>query len=519
MTQLLQYALFCNGWKKGVSGSKYHPGRFDGVWTQATADALKAFQEFVELDPTGIATLDEWMALMVSYGNFNRPGAAIDCYTRLTDAHLEALSKKYKYVGRYLTGDVVIGGQRVAKNLLRPEMKRIFSHGLNLFLIFQDARQYMTENDTDDLYYYFTEARGYSDAEKAFCTAKTLGIPKDEIIYFAVDYDFMQAEVYARVVPYFKGINDYAKKEGKSFQIGIYSARNTCSIVAEEGYSISSFVSDMSSGYSGNMGYPLPEDWAFDQIDEFDIDTADGPLGIDKNVVSHRYLGINDFIKSEPDITDGFSANGEALILKPASASDIGVGVPVYWSKVLVDGKYVVRNPMFDYIWPDTCFNLQPSNSNGSARYVYFLDKGGRLNAGFIDMKDINNDARLSTYPFEQGHVMRDSETGESRIIVFPDPGPMDPPIEYTFITTAPVKIYYGDGKDKMTLPVNSRVTIASNCSTGASYPDRITAIQYMLPNGEGSIYEYIDADNGYGWVDLDLGLKPNDRRLISAWE
>ena len=237
MTQLLQYALFCNGWKKGVSGSKYHPGRFDGVWTQATADALKVFQEFVELDPTGIATLDEWMALMVSYGNFNRPGAAIDCYTRLTDAHLEALSKKYKYVGRYLTGDVVIGGQRVAKNLLRPEMKRIFSHGLNLLLIFQDARQYMTENDTDDLYYYFTEARGYSDAEKAFCTAKTLGVPKDEIIYFAVDYDFMQAEVYARVVPYFKGINDYAKKEGKSFQIGIYSARNTCSIVAEEGYS------------------------------------------------------------------------------------------------------------------------------------------------------------------------------------------------------------------------------------------------------------------------------------------
>lgn len=40
----------------------------------------------------------------------------------------------YTTVGRYLTGDLVMGGKRVAKNLLRGEMQTIFDTGLNLLL-------------------------------------------------------------------------------------------------------------------------------------------------------------------------------------------------------------------------------------------------------------------------------------------------------------------------------------------------------------------------------------------------
>lgn len=41
---------------------------------------------------------------------------------------------------------------------------------------------------------------------------------------------------------------------------------------------MSSFVADMSTGYSGNMGYPMPANWAFDQILEFQLVYSEGIL-------------------------------------------------------------------------------------------------------------------------------------------------------------------------------------------------------------------------------------------------
>lgn len=77
---------------------------------------------------------------------------------------------------------------------------------------------------------------------------------------------------------------------GSPYRIGIYSARNTCGIVSAQGLASSSFVSDMSTGYSGNLGYPLPSNWAFDQIQEY---TNSAGFGIDKNVTSGRYMGFS----------------------------------------------------------------------------------------------------------------------------------------------------------------------------------------------------------------------------------
>ena len=173
---------------------------------------------------------------------------------------------------------------------------------------------------------------------------------------------------------------------------------------------------------------------------------------------------------------------------------------------------------MFDYILPDTCFNLRPSYTEGSIVFVYFLDKGGRLNAGFIDMRDIKEDPQTSTYPYPLGYVTRDSETGSSSITVLPDPSPSDHAVEFTFIVTSPVTIYKQNGDKNRELPVNSRITIARNCETGAKFPDRISAVQFMLPSAEGGVFELIDPIVGYGWVDLDIGLKPNERKLISEW-
>ena len=114
-------------------------------------------------------------------------------------------------------------------------------------------------------------------------------------------------------------------------------------------------------------------------------------------------------------------------------------------------------------------------------------------------MRDIKEDPQTSTYPYPLGYVTRDSETGSSSITVLPDPSPSDHAVEFTFIVTSPV-------------------TIARNCETGAKFPDRISAVQFMLPSAEGGVFELIDPIVGYGWVDLDIGLKPNERKLISEW-
>lgn len=80
--------------------------------------------------------------------------------------------------------------------------------------------------------------------------------------------------------------------------MGVYGSRNICQRIFSEGLSQTSFVADMSSGYSGNSGYPLPENWAFDQIDTVHIEEGESFIEIDKNVASGIDLGQNTFDSS-----------------------------------------------------------------------------------------------------------------------------------------------------------------------------------------------------------------------------
>lgn len=97
----------------------------------------------------------------------------------------------------------------------------------------------------------------------------SLGIPSDTTIYFAVDYDAYDYEVTKKLIPYFREIRaifDALADLGQlpQYKVGIYGARNTCirtanDPVAKTNYS---FVSDMSTGFSGNLGFPMPSNWA-----------------------------------------------------------------------------------------------------------------------------------------------------------------------------------------------------------------------------------------------------------------
>lgn len=68
----------------------------------------------------------------------------------------------------------------------------------------------------------------------------------------------MDYQVTANAIPYFRGIREALKGKPLYYKVGIYGSRNTCTRVSDEGLAKSSFVGDMSTGYSGNMGYRIP---------------------------------------------------------------------------------------------------------------------------------------------------------------------------------------------------------------------------------------------------------------------
>ncbi|WP_344258007.1 hypothetical protein [Streptomyces sodiiphilus] len=51
----------------------------------------------------------------------------------------------------------------------------------------------------------------------------------------------------------------------------------------------------MSAGFSGNYGYSLPRDWAYDQIATISVGSGDGYINIDNNIASGRDVGQGSF--------------------------------------------------------------------------------------------------------------------------------------------------------------------------------------------------------------------------------
>ncbi len=269
-TELIQFTLFVNGFGDGIC---------DGVFDSQTQNAIRQFQRSQAIPETGIADINTWMSLFVSYGNKSRSALACDCATKLTAEKAKTLyDNGYRYVGRYLTK--VPGG--LDKDITREEAQIIFDTGLRFFPIYQTSGDDLT---------YFTEEQGTLDAYAAIEAASKLGVPRDTIIYFAADVDAMDSNVTNIIIPYFAKIHEVMKDS--IYKAGIYSARNTCTRVSNEGYACSSFVSDLSYGYSGNLGFTMPDNWAFDQFATVSIGTGSGKISIDKDGFSGRDLGVS----------------------------------------------------------------------------------------------------------------------------------------------------------------------------------------------------------------------------------
>ncbi|HAP4089316.1 TPA: DUF1906 domain-containing protein, partial [Enterococcus faecalis] len=275
--RIIQYGLYVNGY--------FEDGTFDGIFTKYMGLEVLAFRKFMVLpEYTEIADVVVIKGLLSSAGDIRRSADGADTSTQLTRSQIQTLvDNDIKIVGRYLTGTVGIGKDERNKYLTTEELNNIFSKNLSVFPIYQDGGAALA---------YFTYDRGLSDGKKAIDAAKNLNIPLTTVIYFAVDLDMLGEEILAYAGEYFKGVSAVMSYSG--YQTGVYGTRNVCSQIINNGYASFAFVSDMSTGYSGNLGFPMPRQWSFDQFVEFTIGSGNGAVGIDLIATSGRDSGFNE---------------------------------------------------------------------------------------------------------------------------------------------------------------------------------------------------------------------------------
>ena len=280
--QLVQYALYVN-MKEYLTKKGGGQVTFNGTLDAATQNVLSEFQSFMVLEPVKAGQPDSttMYSLMLSSGSPARNFFGMDTSYQLDNAMIKALvDYEVNYVGRYLTGSVGVGDSQRNKNLTRTEAQNILDAGLKLVPIYQDNNPHLT---------YFDYDQGMKDAKLAVSAALNIGIPNGHTIYFAVDMDMTDDEITSAAIPYFNGV-----AAGIShYNIGVYGTRNVSSRVSQSVSSVKfSYVSNMSTGYSGNLGFSQPINWAFDQF--FEDDNGVGTLpALDRVAVSHRDEAVN----------------------------------------------------------------------------------------------------------------------------------------------------------------------------------------------------------------------------------
>jgi len=235
---------------------------------------VSIFQRFSELSNTGRGDYATWAQLLVSMGDPDRPVNASDtAYTITPSRAAKMRGDGYLYVGRYLNEASAGGG---SKMLEEGELTNIFAAGLGVFPIFQDNGRTLAE-------YYW--GNGYTHAQKAHDQAVHFGFNRGTVIYFAVDYDATDADM-PQILEYFRGVASGLGSKGKRYVHGVYGSRNVCAEVTKETYARYSFVSGMSWGFSGNLGYPLPSNWSFNQIKEYQVTNGTDTFALDRD--AHR---------------------------------------------------------------------------------------------------------------------------------------------------------------------------------------------------------------------------------------
>lgn len=289
IVKLIQYGLYVNNF--------YQDGDFDGNFSAAVASEIEKFRKFMVL-PAGSLGSDDYPStvdlrvikgLLTSNGDTTRDSIAFDTATQLIDpAMIKRLyNSGFSIVGRYLTGTVGDPSKHNNKFLTDNEIEKLTDAGFSIVPIYEDGGSEES---------YFTEENGRKDAYYAANAARRLGFPTGTPIYFAADLDLQDGDIEGTVIAYLQAVR--AALDDLGYKTGLYGTRNMCRHAAE-GMGIDYFyVASMSYGWSGNLGFPMPKHWCFDQFIEY---TTGSGVGIDQVAASGRDNGVGkgEFVKTD----------------------------------------------------------------------------------------------------------------------------------------------------------------------------------------------------------------------------
>ena len=303
-------------------------------FTSTTSSVIREFQSFMEIPQTGAGDYTTWCTLLVSCGDTTIATTGFDTSHQLLGGKAAAaVQRGYTHVGRYLVGEN-------GKYLCAPEIAELRTAGLRLAPIYQRFN-----DEVADL----TRANGMTEGFEALVRGRVLGLPAESIIYFSVDFDATGDVVSGAVAEYFGGVKEIMDAVASyNFRIGVYATRNVCQVMIDRGLAVAAYVSGMSTGYSGNMGFPMPREWHYNQIIELTDDL--GSTTIDHVVVSRRAQSVDLAAVSGPPVEQdgsysetGFNALFQWYVeaevrcekLLKASYGSNSIYIPMSWQFIL----------------------------------------------------------------------------------------------------------------------------------------------------------------------------------------
>lgn len=381
---ILQGSLWC----KGIS-----PGGFTGVFGPLTANAISEFQTAAGITADkvvypyvlqGIMNTDSYSFQSTEdIYDTDRNATALDTSTKLTLEDAIAIKQKnYTDVGRYLTNASSNG---LDKALTLDEMEILIAVGLNVFPIFQTIGNKVS---------YFTAQQGLADGLAAKKAAQKFGFPPSATIYFCIDYNVLMADIEGNILPYFRNVKAALNN---AYKMGAYGPRYICTKLAEMNLTTSSFVCDMSSGFTCNIGHKLPDNWAYDQFAEVaSANSTINNLNYDKCIASPRKTATapDDFLSCSVGYDNSRYSYEQVHsgigYYQPDSKSRYSSGVKVMQDKLNTAG--------YDCGTPDGIFSTGTANAVNNLKQDNGLSPNSRVDKDTLTVlescKPTSNGAR-----------------------------------------------------------------------------------------------------------------------------
>src|SRR5579872_1548993 len=256
-------------------------GLADGVFGPKSDQATRAYQNAAGLTPDGIVGAT-CLAQAVTDGYQSTTGAnlagmdaSVDC-SPFVD---QIAGAGINFAARYYSDSA-------AKTLTPSEARSLSQAGVSIISVFEDF------NNSIDR---FSAAIGAQHAAKALELAAATGQSPGTAIYFAVDFNPVQAEVKGPVTGYFTAVRDAFAGAAVEYAIGVYGSGLVCRLIRDAGLAKFTWLSQ-STGFFEYSSFRAQAD----VVQLAPERVAFGGLQIDDNIAQSAEFGAFRVAQAQP---------------------------------------------------------------------------------------------------------------------------------------------------------------------------------------------------------------------------